>query len=277
MKYKFRWLSLILTISVLSLFYFEEDSSSLSSALAIFLPIFLIWMIWACCKILIYLKRKIFPTKEEAILDANNKSFNRQVYGNAASVSIAAEHNDEIAKNELTSGKALTGILKSIFSFVLLVTSSETSSSKKSSKKTARIIRPRNYGDRDKAIEWEFDGKYLKPRYHGVNDKTIEWEFDGEYLKPCNYSDRDKAIEWEFDGKYLKPRYPGVNNKTIEWEFDGEYLKPRNYGDRDKAIEWEFDGEYLKPRNYGDRDKAIEWEYDSDIPIPVLAKASGII
>ena len=215
MKYKFRWLSLILTISVLSLFYFEEDSSSLSSALAIFLPIFLIWMIWACCKILIYLKRKIFPTKEEAILDANNKSFNRQVYGNAASVSITAEHNDEIAKNELTSGKALTGILKSIFSFVLLVNSSETSSSKKSSKKnSAGIIRPRNYGDRDKAIEWEFDGKYLKPRYHGVNDKTIEWEFDGEYLKP---------------------------------------------------------------RNYGDRDKAIEWEYDSDIPIPVLAKASGII
>ncbi len=144
-------------------------------------------------------------------------------------------------------------------------TQSNSGTSVSSSNNNATIIKSRWVHDNNK--EWVFDGKYLKPRW--VHNNNKEWEFDGRYLKQRWVHDNNK--EWEFDGRYLKPRWVHDNNR--EWEFDGRYLKLRWVHDNNK--EWEFDGRYLKPRWVHDNNK--EWEINGNVPIPVLAKAVGII
>ena len=258
MKYKFRWLSLIVVIGIylpgfFADSYLKEGSSSHTTYFNIFSPIFLIWIIWACWKILFNLKQKIYPTTEEAILASKNNEFNELVDGKTIIGTIAAESKSAIVNSDLTIGKIFIGTLRFIwgtikflfsfawgaiklifqiiFALVLVVISNEISPSKKSSPK------------KSSSNNSSSNNKSPPKRKTGI-------------IKPSNYGDRDKAIEWEFDGEYLRPSY---------------------YGDRDKVIEWEFDGEYLRPRHYGDRDKTIEWKYDSGIPIPVVAKAAGII
>ena len=55
------------------------------------------------------------------------------------------------------------------------------------------------------------------------------------------------------------------------WEWDGHQLKPY-HGDLSRA--WEWNGRQLKPYH---ADLSRTWEIEGDIPIPVIAKAAGII
>ena len=51
------------------------------------------------------------------------------------------------------------------------------------------------------------------------------------------------------------------------WDFDGQTLKETFGNGR-----WDFDGQTLK-ETFGNR----RWDADGPVPIPVLAKAAGII
>ena len=243
MKYKFRWLSLIVIIGIylpsfLEPTYLKEGTNSNALYYNIFSPIFLIWLIWACWKIIIIIKGKIFPTAEKRSQVANFNEFNRNVYG-----------------DELTLGKILIRTLKfiwSTFKFILKIPvllvvttislifkiisselTSETSSPQKSSSKNSTSVH-----------------KIVKIKLSWGSDLQKEWEYDGRILKPSWGSDPQK--EWEYNGRILKPSWG--NDLQKEWEYNGRILKPS----------WGSD--YQK-----------KWETDSSIPIPVLAKAAGII
>jgi hypothetical protein len=84
-------------------------------------------------------------------------------------------------------------------------------------------------------------------------------------IKPY-YGDYKNA--WTYDGRTLKPYY-GDYSKA--WTFDGHTLKPY-YGDNSKA--WTFDGHTIRPY-YGSYNRA--YKADDDVPLPVMAKAAGVI
>lgn len=114
----------------------------------------------------------------------------------------------------------------------------------------------------DLSRTWEWDGKQLKP-YHSDLKRT--WEWDGRQLKPY-HSDLSKT--WEWDGRQLKPYHSDLSRT---WEWDGKQLKPY-YSDLKRT--WEFTGKQVKPYH---SDLSRTWEIEGNIPIPVIAKAIGII
>ncbi len=117
------------------------------------------------------------------------------------------------------------------------------------------------------SIDWEYDRKTLQPKWGNDNSKI--WEWDGKTLQPRWSNDNSKI--WEWDGKTLQPRWGNDSSKI--WEWDGKTLQPRWGNDSSKI--WEYDGKTLQPRWGNDSSKI--WETKFQIPIPVLAKAVGII
>ena len=92
-----------------------------------------------------------------------------------------------------------------------------------------------------------------------------EWEYDGRILRQKWVSN---AQEWEYDGRILKQKW--VSNAQ-EWEYDGRILKQKWVSN---PQEWEYDGRILKQKWVSN---SREWEINGNVPIPVIAKAAGII
>jgi len=130
---------------------------------------------------------------------------------------------------------------------------STSTSSGKSTIKQKWVSNPR---------EWEYDGRILKQKWVG---NSQEWEYDGRILKQKWVGN---AQEWEYDGKILKQKW--VSNSQ-EWEYDGKILKQKWVSN---PQEWEYDGRILKQKWVSN---PREWEINGNVPIPVLAKAAGII
>ena len=80
------------------------------------------------------------------------------------------------------------------------------------------------------------------------------------------YSDLKRV--WLWDGKELRPYFPDLKRT---WLWDGKELRPY-FPDLKRS--WLWDGKELRPYF---PDLKRSWKVSGDIPIPVLAKAVGII
>ena len=121
--------------------------------------------------------------------------------------------------------------------------------------------------DNNTQFQWEFDGKTLKKKWD--NSTQYQWEWDGQTLK--KKWDNSTQYQWEFDGKTLKKKWD--NSTQYQWEWDGQTLKKK--WDNNTQYQWEFDGKTIKKK--WDNSTQYQWEVSGHIPIPIIAKAIGII
>ena len=121
--------------------------------------------------------------------------------------------------------------------------------------------------DNNTQFQWEFDGKTLKKKWD--NSTQYQWEWDGQTLK--KKWDNSTQYQWEFDGKTLKKKWD--NSTQYQWEWDGQTLKKK--WDNNTQYQWEFDGKIIKKK--WDNSTQYQWEVSGHIPIPIIAKAIGII
>ena len=83
--------------------------------------------------------------------------------------------------------------------------------------------------------------------------------------------DNNTQFQWEFDGKTLKKKWDNSTQYQCEW--DGQTLKKK--WDNNTQYQWEFDGKIIKKK--WDNSTQYQWEVSGHIPIPIIAKAIGII
>lgn len=121
------------------------------------------------------------------------------------------------------------------------------------------VIKPYGGGYKN---AWRFDGETLRP-YSGGYDNS--WRFDGKTLTPYRGGYRNA---WQFDGRVLR-RYSGGYSDA--WTFEKGVLKPYS-GAYSQA--WLYDGKVFKPYSGG---YSNAWTSEQSVPIPIMAKAAGII
>ena len=108
---------------------------------------------------------------------------------------------------------------------------------------------------------WQYDGRILR-RWRGI--PVDDWVYEENVLRPAQGSLRQA---WRFDGHRLDPYLGG----TLGWRYDGRVLQP---GSGDLRAAWYFDGRLFRPYLGG---YEASWEVVGKAPIPVIAKAAGVI